>query len=33
MLELGGITGLDADVIITALLNSFEDSVIGTRLV
>ena len=32
MLELGGISFGDTEVIITALLNSFEDSVIGTSL-
>lgn len=32
MLELGGITGLDAEVIIQALLNSFEGSLLGTKL-
>jgi len=32
MMELGGITGLDAEVIITALLNSFDGSIIGTSL-
>ena len=31
MLEMGGITVIDADAIITALLNSFDDSLIGRQ--
>lgn len=31
MLELGGITGLDAELIIQILLNCFPDSIIGTK--
>lgn len=32
MLETGGIGPLDAEIIITALLNCFEDSIIGTEM-